>query len=96
MTRMASRIREKLEAAFAPSVLEIEDQSAAHEGHAGARAGGETHFRVRIVSGRFAGLSRLARQRAVYAALAGEMEGGIHALSVSAHASQEEARGGLT
>ncbi|MCB9978504.1 MAG: BolA family transcriptional regulator [Rhodospirillales bacterium] len=92
MTSMAGRIREKLEAAFAPSVLEIEDQSAAHEGHAGARAGGETHFRVRIVSGRFVGLSRLARQRAVYAVLAEEMAGGLHALSVSARAPGE---GGL-
>lgn len=89
---MADRIRDRLTEVFSPSVLEIKDQSAAHEGHAGARAGGETHFRVKIVSERFAGLSRLARQRAVYAALAGEMAEGVHALSLSARAPGE---GGL-
>lgn len=90
MTSAAIRIREKLEAAFAPSVLDIEDQSAAHEGHAGARPGGESHFRVNIISERFAGLSRLARQRAVYAVLVDEMNGAVHALSVSARTPEEE------
>ena len=92
MTPVANRIRKKLGAAFAPSVLDIEDQSAAHAGHAGARAEGESHFRVNIVSERFAGLSRLARQRAVYAVLADEMNGGVHALSVSACTPEEERR----
>ena len=51
---MAARLRSKLEAALSPSSLAIEDESAKHAGHAGAREGGETHFRIRIVSERFA------------------------------------------
>ena len=77
-------IHEKLEAAFAPTHLAVSDDSAAHAGHAGAREGGETHFSVRIVSERFTGMSRLERQRAVHAALAGEFASGLHALVIAA------------
>jgi BolA protein len=81
--QMGSRLRRKLEAAFAPSSLDIADESARHAGHAGAAPGGETHFRIRIVSETFTGLSRVERQRKVYAALADEIAGGVHALALS-------------
>lgn len=81
---MADTIREKLAAAFRPSALEIADESALHAGHAGARPGGETHFRVRIVSSAFENASRVDRQRRVYAALADEMTTRVHALALTA------------
>lgn len=81
---VADTIREKLSAAFAPTELVVEDESAKHAGHAGARAGGETHFNVRIVSASFDGVSRVERQRRVYAALAELLKpNGIHALSLT-------------
>jgi BolA protein len=76
-------IRRKLTAAFAPVELVITDDSARHEGHAGHRPGGETHFSVKIVSPAFIGLSRVERQRRVYAALADEMKTQIHALALT-------------
>ena len=81
---VADSIREKLTQAFAPAELAVEDQSASHAGHSGARPGGETHFHVRIVTEAFAGLSRLERQRRIYAALDTEMRGPVHALSLAA------------
>ncbi len=80
---MAARIRAKLDAALTPERLEIIDESARHAGHAGARPGGETHFRVEIVSAAFAGERQLARQRRVYAILKDELEDSVHALSLS-------------
>jgi len=86
--RMADRIQEKLTAAFAPAMLVVQDDSAKHAGHAGATredgSVGETHFSVRIVADNFAGLSRVERQRRVYAVLAEEMAGSVHALSLTA------------
>ncbi len=76
-------IRTALEAAFAPTVLEVRDDSHRHAGHAGARDG-RGHFDVEIVSAAFAGLSPLARHRAVYAALGTLMTTDIHALSIRA------------
>jgi BolA protein len=80
-------IENKLRAAFAPSALSVEDESARHAGHAGAHRTdgrvGETHFRVRIVSHAFTGLSRVARQRDVYAVLKLEIEQGVHALALT-------------
>lgn len=78
----ANLIHEKLTAVFRPDVLEITDESALHAGHAGARPGGETHFRVRIVASAFEGVSRVERQRRVYAALAGELKTQVHALAL--------------
>ena len=78
----ADRIAQKLTAAFAPVSLDVEDESAKHAGHAGAQPGGETHFRVRIVSRAFEGVGRVERQRRVYAALADEMKTQIHALAL--------------
>lgn len=79
-----TRIQERLAEALAPcTFLDVIDQSAAHAGHAGARESGGGHFNVLIVSPRFEGLTPLARQRLVYAALAEEMRGLIHALSMT-------------
>ena len=86
MTR-GQAITEKLERAFAPVELRVIDDSARHAGHAGvveSGGGGETHFDVTIVSERFAGLTRVERQRRVYAELAGEFQGGLHALTLKA------------
>ena len=81
---VAATIRQKLQSAFAPSELVVEDDSAKHAGHSGARPGGETHFSVRLVSESFAGQSRVERQRRVYAALAELMKpNGIHALALT-------------
>jgi BolA protein len=82
-------IRDKLSTAFAPLRLEIEDDSARHAGHAGARAGGESHFNVIIESEAFSGLGKVARQRLVYRALAEELAGPVHALAVRALAPGE-------
>ena len=75
-------ITEKLTRAFAPTRLEIIDESNRHRGHAGWRQEGETHFRVRIATPQFAGMSRLAQHRAVMAALAEELSSGVHALAI--------------
>ena len=89
---VADTIREKLIAAFTPVDLVIEDESARHAGHSGARPGGETHFQVRIVSAAFEGLSRVERQRRVYAVLADEMRGPVHALALTTLAPGEASR----
>ncbi|HWA01995.1 MAG TPA: BolA family protein [Rhizomicrobium sp.] len=80
---MAETMHAKLVAAFAPTELEVVDESARHEGHAGSRPGGETHFHVRIVSSAFEGATRIERQRRVYAALAEELKARVHALSLT-------------
>ena len=90
---VAERLREKLEAGFAPAALEIEDESFRHAGHSGAREGGESHFRVRIVSDTFAGLSRVERQRRVYAAVKEEIAAGLHALALTTLTPEEAGRG---
>jgi len=81
--RVADLIRQKLTAALSPAELVVTDESAKHAGHAGSRAEGETHFDVRIVSESFGGLSRVERQRRVYAVLADELKTRVHALSVT-------------
>ena len=82
-------IQHKLSAAFQPTRLEIVDDSDRHSGHSGAREGGESHFNVTIESPAFAGTSRVARQRMVHKALAEELAGPVHALSVKALAPGE-------
>lgn len=89
MSEVAARMRSKLEAALMPSLLEIDDDSAKHAGHAGARAGGESHFSVRIVSAVFAGKSRVDRQRLVHGVLADELAGPVHALALRLKAPDE-------
>jgi BolA protein len=88
---VADTIRDKLTRAFHPAALTVVDESHLHAGHAGAREGGESHFRVEIVSGAFAGLSRVQRHRRVHEALAEELRGGVHALAITAR-TPEEAR----
>lgn len=78
------RMRAKLTAAFHPLELDLENESHLHHGHAGSPMTGQSHFRLRIVSDSFAGLSRIERQRAVHAVLAEEMAGPVHALAISA------------
>ena len=82
-------ITEKLTEAFAPQSLKVVDESHQHAGHAGHREGGETHFRVYIVSKAFQGKSRLDRHRLINAALAAELAGGVHALAIHAAAPGE-------
>ncbi len=84
---VASDIESKLNAALNPLRLEIVDDSARHAGHAGmrghAREGGETHFRLTIVSSSFEGMSRVARQRMVYDTLSHELATGVHAIAMT-------------
>jgi BolA protein len=89
MGPVAHSLKAKLTAAFSPTRLAIDDDSARHAGHAGARDGGESHFNVTIEAAAFAGVSRVQRQRLVYQALADELAGPVHALSVKALAPGE-------
>jgi BolA protein len=89
MGQVADSIEKKLTAAFTPERLEIVDDSGRHAGHSGAREGGESHFTVTLVSPAFAGVSRVERQRKVYAALGAEFAAGLHALSIKALAPGE-------
>ena len=89
MGAVTEAIRIKLSAAFSPTRLEIEDDSARHHGHAGASLGGESHFNVVIEAKGFEGLGRVQRQRAIHAALAEELAGPVHALSLKALAPGE-------
>jgi BolA protein len=82
-------IAEKLTKTFAPAILDVVDESHRHAGHAGHREGGETHFRVYIVAEAFRGKSRLDRHRMINETLAGELEGGVHALAIHASAPGE-------
>ena len=77
-----TQIRERLAAAFQPTVLKVENQSARHAGHAGDDGSGESHWHVELASAAFKGQSRIARHRAVHAALGPEIMGRIHALSL--------------
>jgi BolA protein len=79
---VAETMRRKLITALKPQRLVIKDESHLHAGHAGARAGGETHFRVLIVSAAFEGQPQVARQRAVNAALKDDLAGPVHALAM--------------
>ena len=85
---VAGQIRRRLEA-LAPSRLELLDDSAQHAGHAGAAPGGNTHWKLTIVSAAFAGNSTVARHRMIYQALGELMQNPIHALSISAKAPGE-------
>jgi BolA protein len=82
-------ITNKLREAFAPESLDVTDESHLHEGHAGHRPGGETHFRVYIVSQAFEGKSRVERHRMINTALSAELAGQVHALAISAQAPGE-------
>lgn len=81
---MEDTIRKKLTDFLAPSLLEVVNESHLHAGHAGDNGTGDSHFRVKIVSGKFAGLSRVERQRMIYNILEHELKTTIHALSINA------------
>jgi len=83
MGAVAKAIDNKLRTRFAPRRLSIEDESSKHRGHAGHREGGESHFKVEIVSSDFEGHSRVARQRLVYQTLKDEFAAGLHALALT-------------
>jgi BolA protein len=90
MGAVANAIDNKLRTRFAPLRLSIDDDSERHRGHAGHREGGETHFRVEIVSEAFEGHNRVARQRLVYETLKDEFSAGLHALEVKARTPAED------
>jgi BolA protein len=87
--RTVDIIIRKLTEAFTPQSLTVEDESHRHEGHAGHRPGGQTHFRVYIVSDAFKGKTRIDRHRMINGVLSDELAGGIHALAVHATAPGE-------
>lgn len=87
MTDVAAQIRERL-AALAPTRVELDDESALHAGHAGAKGGGG-HYRLRIVASAFAGKNTVARHRLVYQALGDLMKQRIHALAIEARTPEE-------
>jgi BolA protein len=87
--RVADVIAEKLTAAFAPASLLVEDESHQHQGHAGHRPGGQTHYRVYIVADAFRGKSRIDRHRMINRTLARELAEGVHALAIHASAPGE-------
>lgn len=89
--KVAASIEAKLRTELTPTRLAVVDESHLHHGHAGARPGGESHFRVEIVASAFSGLSRVARQRRVYEILGSELAGPVHALSVTARTPEEDA-----
>lgn len=85
---VAEEMRRRL-GALAPAMLELVDESAKHAGHAGAKPGGNTHWRLTIVSAAFAGKNTVARHRMVYGALGDLMQDPIHALAITARAPGE-------
>ena len=87
--RTADLITKKLTEAFAPQSLKVLDESHHHEGHAGHRPGGQTHYRVYIVSEAFKGKTRLERHRMINQMLSAELKGSIHALAIHAAAPGE-------
>jgi BolA protein len=86
---MKDRIAKRLAEGLDPSALEIVDESDRHAGHAGHRPGGETHYRIKIVSEGFVGKSRVQRHRAVYELLSAEIADGVHALALKTVAPDE-------
>jgi stress-induced morphogen len=92
MQSRAERLNAILSDAFSPALLRVEDDSARHAGHSGAAPGGQTHYNVLLVSEAFAGMNRVARSRAVHAALAAEFASGMHALALTLRTPAEHAR----
>jgi BolA protein len=91
MPSRATRLEATLTQEFAPALLRVVDDSARHAGHAGAQPGGETHYSVLVVAEAFRGMNRVARSRAVHAALAAEFAGGMHALALTLRTPEEQA-----
>jgi len=94
MTSRAARLQAVLTQTFAPVLVRVTDDSARHAGHAGAQPGGETHYSVLLVAEAFRDMNRLARSRAVHAALAAEFSTGMHALALTLRTPEEHAKAG--
>ena len=86
---VVEKITEKITKALEPTQISVEDESHLHAGHAGARPGGQTHFRITVVSARFTDLSLVKRHRLINEALAEELQGPIHALAIKAMSPDE-------
>ncbi len=82
----AEKIEQRLRAAFQPRQLDVVDESEKHRGHAGYQEGGESHYQVTIVAEAFAGMTRIARHRAVHEALGRDLVAQIHALGLKIEA----------
>ena len=95
MQTRATRLEAVLTEAFSPILLRVVDDSARHAGHAGAQPGGETHYSVLLVSPAFRGVNRVARSRAVHAAVAAEFASGLHALSLVLRTPEEAETAGV-
>ncbi len=89
----ADIITQKLTEALAPQSLKVDDESHLHAGHSGHREGGETHYRVYIVSNAFENKTRIERHRLINGILSAELAGGVHALAIHAKAPKELAPG---
>ncbi|MAW82588.1 MAG: BolA family transcriptional regulator [Parvularcula sp.] len=89
--RVSETIRQKLIAALSPEQVEVTDESHLHAGHAGAREGGESHFRLLVVASIFEGMNRVSRQRMVNEVLRDELAGPVHALAMKTLTPQEAA-----
>jgi len=85
-------IAQRLAEGLSPASLEVADESHKHAGHAGARPGGETHFRVKVVSAGFEGKRQVERHRMVYDLLAAEIANGVHALAMTTLTPEESAK----
>ena len=89
MPNVEETIKNKLQEAFQPSQLEVRNVSHQHAGHAGSPGTGESHFEVELTSAQFEGMSKVARQRAVYGILREEMAGPVHALALKTRSPEE-------
>jgi BolA protein len=87
--KMRDRIEAKLNEGLQPMSIAVIDESDRHAGHSGAREGGQTHYRIAILSAKFAGKTRVQRHRIVYELLAGEIADGVHALALETRAPGE-------
>jgi stress-induced morphogen len=96
MTTRKDRMLAALTQHFAPTLLQVEDESARHAGHAGAAPGGQTHFNVLLVSDAFRGQTRVARSRSVHAALGPEFDTGLHALALTLRTPEEHSAASAT
>lgn len=90
---LETEIRTKLMIALEPTRLDVINESDLHAGHRSSPGTGESHFRLVVVSPRFAGLNRVARHRLINDALAEELAGRLHALAIQAHAPDEPVSG---
>lgn len=90
---MKQMIERKLKDVLEAESVEVIDDSARHDGHVGAREGGNSHFKVKVISNIFGGMSRIERHRKVYSVLKEELDEQVHALNIVAKTPEEEEGG---